>query len=313
MEYVELGKTGLQVSQLVFGTLIMGPLQRDITAEVGSVVIRKGLEAGINFLDTAQLYGTYGHISQALQGFENDVIIASKSAVSKYEDMATAVEEAQAKLGRSVEIFLMHAVKNEEDLERRQGAWQCLLNLKKSGVIRAAGLSTHNLDIVDQVSEWPEIDVIHPIYNKLNFGLVNEHKKNPADVLKKTFLKGIGMYAMKPLAGGHLYKDLVSSLRYAFDFPFLHAVAIGMLTEQELMVNLKVYHNEVVSEEELQSARNDKRMYVIGFCTGCGSCLEACEHGAMSMDTQRASIEHSKCILCGYCRKACPHNMIRIV
>ncbi|MBS4007508.1 MAG: aldo/keto reductase [Clostridium sp.] len=315
MKYVKLGKTSIVVSQFVFGTLTMGILQRNLAAEEGAQLIRQALEQGVTFLDTAQAYGTYNHLRKALDGFYGQVVIASKSGKQDYEGMAAAVEEARRKLNRDViDVFLLHAVQQEDDLDRRrQGAWQCLLEMKEKGLVKAVGLSTHNLKIVEKVSEWPEVDVIHPIVNKLNFGLINEEKKNPVEVLRRTFEKAIGIYGMKPLAGGHLYQDAVSALRFAFDFPYLHAVAVGMVKAEELAVNLKIYNNEEVASKELAAAAKNKRMYVIPFCKGCGACLPACDQGAISMVSDKASIEHTICILCGYCRRECPHSMIRII
>jgi predicted aldo/keto reductase-like oxidoreductase len=315
MKYRELGRTGITVSQMAFGTLTMGPLQRNITAEEGAPLIRQALERGITFIDGAQAYGTYDHIREAMKGFNGDVVIASKSAAKSFEDMAAAVEEARVELDRDViDVFLMHAVQREDDLAiRREGAWQCLLEMQAKGKVKAVGLSTHNLDIVEKVIDWSDLDVIHPIFNKLHFGLLNEQKKDPEEVIRKAYEKGIGVYAMKPLAGGHLYNDAVSALRYALDFEQMHAVAVGMVKREELDVNLKIYNHEAVSKEELEAAASNKRMYVVKFCKGCGDCLDACEQGAISLKDEKAYIEHSHCVLCGYCRKACPHSMIRII
>lgn len=315
MKYIELGKTGIVVSQFVFGTLTMGPLQRNIAAQEGAALIREALERGVTFVDTAQAYGTYGHIRQALDGFGGSVVIASKSAKKDYRGMADAVEEARRELQRDViDVFLMHAVQREDDLlERQEGAWQCLLEMKEKGIIQAVGLSTHNIDIVEHAAGWPEMDVIHPIFNKVHFGLINQDRKDPEDVIRQAYTRGIGLYAMKPLAGGHLYQDVPAALRYAFAFPYLHAVAVGMVKPQELEVNLKVYYGEEVAADELAAAAENKRMYVVKFCKGCGNCVDACEQGAISMVDEKAYIEHSMCVLCGYCRKECPHSMIRII
>jgi predicted aldo/keto reductase-like oxidoreductase len=315
MKYVLLGKTGIEISQMVLGTLTMGPLQRDIPEEEGVLVIRKALEEGITFLDTAQSYGTYGHMRRGLAGHSGPVVIASKSAAKDYQGMARAVEECRTALNRDViDIFLLHAVQREDDLqERRNGAWQCLLEMKAKGVVRAVGLSTHNIDIVEIAATWPDMDVIHPIFNKLQFGLINEGKKDPGEVIRRAYEKNIGIYAMKPLAGGHLYRDVKDALQYAFGYPHMHAVAVGMVKPEELTVNLKIYRHEEVSEAELSAAGENKRMHVVVFCKGCGNCLDACEQGAITMVDEKAYIEHSKCVLCGYCRKECPHSMIRIV
>lgn len=314
-EYVKLGGTGIEVSRFCFGTLTMGPLQRNIPVEEGGNLIRLALEQGVTFLDTAQNYKTYGHIRHALDGFDREVVIASKSALRDYGGMETAVKEALKELNRDyIDVFLMHAVQRADDLEERlQGAWRCLEDMKKRGIVRAIGLSTHNTEIVERALNIPGLDVLHPIVNKIGFGLINEGNKNLDMLLKAAYEKGIGLYAMKPLAGGHLHKDVADALTYVFDHPYLHAVAVGMVKQAELNVNLKVWRGGEVSAEEFRAAQSDKRMYVVPFCKGCEICLEACEQGAISMVEGKAFIDHDKCILCGYCRRECPHSMIRII
>ncbi|NLA85515.1 MAG: aldo/keto reductase, partial [Clostridiales bacterium] len=66
MEYRELGHTGLMVSRLCFGGLVIGPLQKDMSVEEGGEVIAEALRLGVNFIDTADLYDTYRHIKRAM-------------------------------------------------------------------------------------------------------------------------------------------------------------------------------------------------------------------------------------------------------
>jgi aryl-alcohol dehydrogenase-like predicted oxidoreductase len=315
MQYSTLGKTGIRVSRFAFGTLTMSPMQRNVPVEQGAQLIREALQQGVTMLDTAQIYGSYPYIRQAIEGYQGEAVIASKSVARSYLGMEEAVLEACEALGRrTIDIFLMHAVQREGDLvERREGAWRCLQDLKAQGVIRAAGLSTHNLNIFVEAAGWPDMDVMHPIFNMINFGLLNAEGRDVPGIIKQAYKKGIGLYAMKPLAGGHLHKNVGEALRFAFDFPYMHAVTVGMVKKEELDVNLKIYYNQPVTEEELQAAAGNKRMYIIPFCQGCGRCLEACEQGAISLQDNKAVISHEKCILCGYCRRACAQNYIRVI
>lgn len=314
MDYVELGKTGISVSRLAFGVLTIGPLQRDISVAEGSEVIREALNRGVTFLDAAQSYGTYDHIFEALKGYNGEVVIASKSTVADYHSMEEAVEEALEKLGRNqIEIFLLHAVQKKEELIKREGAWKCLLDMRAKGIVKAIGLSTHNIDVFEQVIDWPDMEVLHPIFNKLNFGIINNEGKAVDEIIRKAYQAGKGIYAMKPLAGGHLVTDLAASLRYALDFPYMHAVTVGMVTREELDINLKIYHNETLTADELEAASRRKKMFISFYCRGCALCLGACAHGAITMKEEKAFIADHKCILCGYCRKACPHSMIRVI
>ena len=59
MVYRELGHTGLMVSRLCFGGLVIGPLQKNLSVEEGGEVIAEAFRLGVNFIDTADLYDTY--------------------------------------------------------------------------------------------------------------------------------------------------------------------------------------------------------------------------------------------------------------
>ena len=88
-----LGKTGIEVSELCLGTLIHGALQACMTPEEGAVSIRRALELGINFIDTAKTYKTYDHIRLGSIDFKN-VVIASKSPAKSAGEMRNDVEIA---------------------------------------------------------------------------------------------------------------------------------------------------------------------------------------------------------------------------
>ena len=74
---IQLGKSGIEVTELCFGTLILGHLQANMEPSEGALAIRRALELGINFIDTAKGYKTYDHTRLGIDGFR-DVVIASK-------------------------------------------------------------------------------------------------------------------------------------------------------------------------------------------------------------------------------------------
>lgn len=69
MNKVLLGSTGMTVSSLIFGSLPLGPLQTDMPLDNAVSLLRYALERGVNMIDTAALYETFGHIRQALKGY----------------------------------------------------------------------------------------------------------------------------------------------------------------------------------------------------------------------------------------------------
>ena len=94
MRMFMVGKTSMAVTELCHGTLILGPLQANLTPEQGAVAIRKSYEMGVNFYDTAQGYKTYQHMALGLKGVDkNNLVIASKSHARTYNDMKAAIEE----------------------------------------------------------------------------------------------------------------------------------------------------------------------------------------------------------------------------
>ncbi|MGE5508443.1 MAG: aldo/keto reductase, partial [Chitinophagales bacterium] len=139
MQYVRLGNTGLEVSELCHGTLVLGPLQAGVPVEEGAAAIRRAAELGINFFDTAQAYRTYEHLRVGLAGISEaggrPLVIASKTMGKTAADAQAAVEEALRELGRErIDIFLLHNVLTPEDFDSRAGALEYLLRAKQEGL-----------------------------------------------------------------------------------------------------------------------------------------------------------------------------------
>ena len=144
-----LGNTGLEVTELCFGALPFGPLQKNLPLEEATAVLCAALEGGINFIDTAQIYKTYAPIREALQQTKKRPVIASKSPASTYEGMQEAIEEALNELNLDeIGIFHLHAARVGEDVfTERQGALECLYDNKARGRIKAVGISTHSVKV----------------------------------------------------------------------------------------------------------------------------------------------------------------------
>jgi len=174
----QLGKTGLQVSELCFGVLPMGPNQFGLPPEQGGELIARAVRGGVNFLDSAQSYRTYAHIKNALERLGDkgkDVIISTKSAATTYDDMKKAVEEARIALGRDVlDIFHLHAARIDRSVfQTRAGALQCLVDMKAKGFIKAVGISTHSVDVVRATASIDALDVVFPIINIEGLGILH--------------------------------------------------------------------------------------------------------------------------------------------
>ena len=80
MEYNILGKSGIKVSKICFGTLTLGPLQKNYSVREGANLLSYAYDKGINFLDTAELYDNYAQIKESLINRPRDSVnIITKS------------------------------------------------------------------------------------------------------------------------------------------------------------------------------------------------------------------------------------------
>lgn len=310
-----LGKTGFEVTQMCLGILPMGPAQRNIPIAEGSKIIRSAVEQGVNFLDTAEMYHTHDYIELALRGFQGEVVIATKSGSTTYEAMQKSVEAARKELNRDcIDIFHIHAARADHKVfEERAGAIECLVDMKAKGYIKAIGISTHAVDVCQIAAGRPEFDVVFPIINKIGMGILQGDLEAMIVAIKACYKAGKGLYAMKALAGGHLIGSLVDSINYVRAMEEFSSVAVGVVNEKELQMDLKIFNDQPIPVEELPSPEVNKRMIVLGNCIGCGKCELVCPNMAIHVVNGKAVIDDSKCLLCGYCRPGCPQFALRLV
>jgi aryl-alcohol dehydrogenase-like predicted oxidoreductase len=316
MKKYSLGKTGIKVTELCFGALPMGPLQANIPVEKGATLIRAALERGINFIDTAEAYKTYPYIRKALEGYNDEVIIATKSSAKTYKKMEQSIEDALVSLDRTyIDIFLLHAARFTPSVfEEGAEALQCLNDYKAKGTIRAIGISTHVIGIVKRATEIEEIDIIFPIINKLGMGILGGRVNDMIKAISEAHKAGKGLYAMKALAGGHLIDQLEESFNFVRNIKGISSTAVGMVNQEELELNLRIFNDEKIPRELLtQKNKPSKRLFILSLCKGCGTCVKTCPNNALSLENGKAVVDHKLCILCGYCNPVCPEFAIRLI
>jgi len=316
MKKIILGNTGFEVTEICFGCLPFGPLQKNLPAEESAEILSYGLDMGINFLDTAQMYKTYDSIKISLAGRKDKPIIATKSAVSSYEDMDAAVKEALEGMGIDhIDIFHLHSAKMGTDLfEVRKGALDCLKDYKNKGIIKAIGVSTHNVKLVEACADRDDIDVVFPLINRVGRGLLNGTVEDMKNAISQCEQKGKGVYLMKALGGGTLIDEYEKSMEFARGLSENYAIAIGMISKEEVLFNVNYFNGER-NLEGIIKIKNRKQVVVTkAVCVGCGTCVDKCHSEAISMqDDKKAFIDQTKCIQCGYCIASCPNFAIRII
>jgi 1-deoxyxylulose-5-phosphate synthase len=210
MEYKILGKTGMRVSRICLGTMTFGWLVEEKEA---LVIIKRALELGINFFDTANIYAggqTEEILGAALKGRREEVIIASKVFWSFRQPEATGLsrsfvfKELTDSLRRLqtdyIDIYFIHRYSPSTSLENVLRT----LNLAiQAGKVRHMGASTmyawefmKSLWVADRLGLEP-FQVMQPHYNLL-------YREEEREMLPLCKDQGIGVVPWSPLARGAL-------------------------------------------------------------------------------------------------------------
>jgi len=212
MQYRTLGRTGIKVSPYALGALALGtPIGNTDTGD--SVrIIHKALDAGINFVDTADAYGeSEVVVGQALKGRRDQVVLATKFSRPVDDDpnhrgasrrwIMTAVENSLRRLQTDyIDLYQVHRPDPDTDIEETLSA---LSDLIHSGKVRAAGTSALPAsDIVE--AQWvaerrglERFRADQPPYSILSRGIERE-------VLPVAQRYGMGILVWGPLAQGML-------------------------------------------------------------------------------------------------------------
>ncbi len=319
MKNFTLGRTGIDVTELCFGALPMGPLQKNIDPDAGAEIILKALAGGVNFIDTAQLYQTYEPIRRALKKADARPVIASKSMALDATGMQAAIDECLQQLEIDyIDIFHLHAARvpeGEDIFQTRAEAWQVMLDYKKKGLIKAVGISTHSVPAVRLAAENDAVDIVFPIINKTGTGILNGTLAEMEAAINLCRQKNKGIYLMKALGGGCLVKDYHSALQFVRDkFPL--PIAMGMVNSGEVEYNL-AYFNATKDERDTlpELIIEEKCFQVVDFiCKNCGECIETCPNHAISRisEESKPAINPDHCLRCGYCVGFCPQFAIRM-
>jgi len=333
----------IKVSKLCFGSLCMGPLQSGLSVTDGAKVIKRALKLGVNFIDTAQLYKTYPYIRAALGAafgvYNPEIVISTKTYAYTKKLAEEALDEAIRELGRDcIDIFMLHEQESIHTIYGHIEALEYLFGQKKTGKIKAVGISTHHVAGVLGAVEFNEtykkdkLDVIHPLYNLTGLGIVSDpsndsdrfnHSDDSGKIKKMEAAlaaakkSGFFIFSMKPLGGGNLFAKAEEALGFVINKPFIDSVAVGMKNEMEVEANVNFFETGRFSDEYYLNYLDNagkKHLHIDDWCEGCGKCVSACPSKALAVsNTNAAACDSGKCVLCGYCASACDCFAIKII
>src|SRR5690554_5027540 len=313
--YRRLGNTRFWVSPLCYGTLTIGPRQKNLSPAEGEALLRYALDLGINFFDSAEIYDTYPYLRAEVKDYGDEVVVVAKSYAVTAAEMKASVEKARRELDMdSVPLFLLHEQESAATLRGHRGALDYLVEAREKGLVGAVGLSTHSVAGVRAGASRPEIEVIHPLYNLRGWGVMDGGPSEMAEAIALALEMGKGIYIMKALAGGHLSSQAEKALRFALALPGISAVAVGMQSREEIAFNFELACGRTPSPVlQKKVSGRPRRLHIESWCRGCGNCVERCPFGALQVVGNKVVVDKEICMTCGYCSEACELMAIKIL
>jgi len=215
MQTRTLGSSGLQLSTIGLGTWAMGGSgwkfawgQQDDEASVRS--IHAALDAGVNWIDPAAVYGL-GHaeaiVGQAIRGRRDSVVVATKCGrvwdpetreIGKRLRRESVLGEAEASLKRlgleTIDLYQVHWPEPDEEIEE---GWAAVAELVRAGKVRYAGVCNFSIAQLERAQAIHPIASLQPPYSMLR-------REIEAEILPWCERHGVGVVAYSPMQAGLL-------------------------------------------------------------------------------------------------------------
>ncbi|HEV7764093.1 MAG TPA: aldo/keto reductase [Thermoanaerobaculia bacterium] len=213
MQYRPLGRTGIKVTPYCLGAMMFGAMGNSDNDET-TRIIHKALDAGINFIDTADAYSQGGSeevVGKALKGRRDSVVLSTKVYHPMGKDpnqqggsrrwITRAVEDSLARLQTDyIDLYLLHRPVPDTDIEETLAVFS---DLMRAGKVRAIGTST-----------FPAAEIVEAQWVAERRGLARFRiEQQPYSILNRQIEReilptcqryGMGVSAWSPLAKGLL-------------------------------------------------------------------------------------------------------------
>ncbi len=243
---VTLGKSGLQVTRLAFGTGSMGgQVQREIGQEKFNYLVRHAYDRGIRFFETAESYGDmHRRLGIALKGIPRDSYqLMSKVTTHEDGDPAAKFDElrslAQTDYFDVMLLHWQHTPTWPTDSRKWQDGVEAAQEKK---IILHRGASVHGLPALRQVPAftWLDVAMIRMNHNGAHMDGedYNASSGNVPEVVQHVHqakAAGQGVISMKLVGEGSFnHQDRQKAMRYAFQTAKVDAVTVGYKSPQEV-------------------------------------------------------------------------------
>lgn len=296
MKKRKLGNTGIEVSEIAFGGVEIGlpygigvNSAKDMLSEDKAIeLLHLALNSGINFFDTARMYGNSEHIiGKAFKNKRSEVILATKCVHLLDEEgnlppknkIKETVEKSIYKSLKElrtdyVDIFMLHQatakiLENEEILT-------IFSNLKDKGLFKATGISTYTTDVTEKAIDsgfWNMIQLPFNLMDQRQGQFFKKAEKNGVGIVARSVLlkgllsdRGKNLHpALKDvenhikkyneLLEGTNYKLPALAIKFVLSFQEVSSVLVGIDKQEYLEEALKTVDGVYLSKEKLEKAK----------------------------------------------------------
>ena len=221
MKYRSLGRTGWKVSDVSFGAWAIGGAWGSVSDEESLSALHKAVDSGVNFIDTADVYGNGRSerlIAQLRKSRKEQIIVATKAGrrlpkqiLEGYtrENLTTWIEDSLRNLATdALDLLQLHGPPT--DLFYHPEVFAMLDDFVKAGKIRYYGVSVEKVEEALKAIEFPNVQTVQIIFNCF--------RQRPADLFfPRAKQKQVGILARVPLASGLLTGKLRRDSTFASD------------------------------------------------------------------------------------------------
>jgi predicted aldo/keto reductase-like oxidoreductase len=248
VDQVTLGRTGIKLSRLGFGTgSDSGNTQHALGQEAFNKLIRYAYDQGITYFDCAQSYRTFEWMGGAIKGLPREKLFIQSKVPGKPDQVLAAIDRHRKVFDTDyVDSMLIHCMVKDRWTDEWKRIMDAFDEAKEKKWIRAKGVSCHSLPALRAAtaSNWTEVHLVRVNPQGAHMDGENEQiwdnqTHQPAPVLaelKTMRAKGRGVIGMKIIGNGEFTKpeDREKSIRFAMSRPELDAIVIGFKSTAEI-------------------------------------------------------------------------------